>query len=45
MNWFLIAQRDWSIYGDMARIKNFVVMGKITPEQYTQITGETYVGA
>jgi uncharacterized XkdX family phage protein len=41
MNWFLIAQRDWSIYHDTARIRNFVTMGKITEAQYTQITGDT----
>lgn len=42
MNWFLIAQKDWSIYHDKARIASFVVKLKITAEQYEQITGEIY---
>jgi uncharacterized XkdX family phage protein len=43
MNWFQIAKNDWNTYHDTARIKNFVVKGKITAEQYQEITGETYV--
>jgi uncharacterized XkdX family phage protein len=39
MNWFLIAQRDYNLYQDPARIKNFVNMGKITTDQYKEITG------
>lgn len=42
MNWFLIAQRDWNIYKDHNRIKNFVVRGKITADEYFQITGDSY---
>jgi hypothetical protein len=42
MNWLLIAQRDWNLYHDTTRIKNFVLMTKITEEQYFQITGVTY---
>lgn len=42
MNWFVIAQRDWSIYQDKARIASFVVKEKISAEQYQQITGEVY---
>ena len=34
MNWFSIAQKDWSIYHDTARIKSFVTKGKITAGQY-----------
>lgn len=45
MNWFLIAQRDFGLYKDPSRIRNFVTMGKITEEQFTEITGEAYVGA
>ena len=43
MNWYLIATNDWNAYHDTARIKNFVVKGKITIAQYTEITGEPYV--
>lgn len=42
MNWFLIAQRDWAINHDTKRISDFVLKGKITAEQYGQITGEIY---
>lgn len=42
MNWFYIAQRDWSIYHDTLRIKSFVVKAKITEAQYQEITGEAY---
>lgn len=44
MNWFLIAQRDWEIYHDLARIQNFVIKGKISADQYEEITGEVYAG-
>jgi Phage uncharacterised protein (Phage_XkdX) len=43
MNWFLIAQRDYSIYQDNTRIAAFVKNGKISAEQYLEITGEEYV--
>jgi Phage uncharacterised protein (Phage_XkdX) len=43
MNWLLIAQRDWSLYKDPLRIKNFVLMGKISAEQYKEITDLDYV--
>jgi hypothetical protein len=42
MNWFLIAQRDWSLYHDKTRIVSFVEKGKISAEQYEQVTGEIY---
>jgi hypothetical protein len=42
MDWFLIASNDYKIYGDVARIKNYVIKGKITPEQYQIITGIAY---
>jgi uncharacterized XkdX family phage protein len=42
MNWFYIAQRDYSIYQDKVRIQVYVDNGKITADQYYQITGETY---
>jgi uncharacterized XkdX family phage protein len=43
MNWFQLATNDWSIYYDPTRIGMYVQKGKITPEQYQQITGQTYV--
>jgi len=43
LNWFQIAQRDWSIYHDTSRIKSFVEKEKITIDQYTEITDEPYV--
>jgi uncharacterized XkdX family phage protein len=43
MNWVQIATNDWNTYHDKARIANFVVKGKITAEQYEQITGEPYL--
>jgi uncharacterized XkdX family phage protein len=42
MNWVQIATNDWNTYHDTTRIANFVVKGKITAEQYQQITGEPY---
>ena len=42
MNWLLLAQRDYEIYKDNTRIKGFVQKGKITEDQYKDITGETY---
>jgi uncharacterized XkdX family phage protein len=43
MNWLQIAERDWATYHDTARISSFVEKGKITAEQYQEITGEAYV--
>jgi hypothetical protein len=42
LNWYLIAQRDWSLYKDKSRIAVFVENAKITALQYEQITGEIY---
>jgi hypothetical protein len=42
MDWFLIASNDWKIYNDTTRIKNYVIKGKITPEQYQEITDVVY---
>lgn len=43
MNWFQIAKNDWNTYHDSSRIKSYVVKGKISIDQYTEITGEPYV--
>jgi uncharacterized XkdX family phage protein len=43
MNWMLFATNDWEVYRDAIRIANYVQKGKITPEQYEQVTGQTYV--
>lgn len=42
MDWFQYAQSDWEVYHDKTRIAKFVQYGKITPEQYQQITDEPY---
>lgn len=42
MDWLSIAQNDWEIYHDSARIHKYVEFGKITQVQYTEITGEPY---
>ncbi|PLR93184.1 XkdX family protein [Bacillus sp. T33-2] len=42
MDWFKLANNDWNIYHDPERIKQFVLKGKITAEQYEEITGEPY---
>lgn len=42
MDWYLVAQNDWSVYHDPTRIHKFVEFNKITAAQYTQITGEPY---
>lgn len=42
MDWYQYAQNDWEVYHDPSRIAKYVEFGKITPEQYEQITGETY---
>ena len=43
MNWFTIVKRyyDWGCYTN-DNVKVFVDNGKITPEQYLEITGEEY---
>jgi uncharacterized XkdX family phage protein len=43
MDWFQYAKSDWEVYHDTSRIKQYVLKGKITPEQYEAITGEAYV--
>lgn len=43
MNWFSYAQTDWEIYHDKLRIQKYVQFGKITPEQYEEITGDPYL--
>jgi uncharacterized XkdX family phage protein len=42
MDWFLFAQNDWDVYHDSTRIATYVQKGKITVDQYQQITGLTY---
>jgi uncharacterized XkdX family phage protein len=42
MDWTLQAENDWAIYHDITRMKKYVQYGKITAEQYEQITGEPY---
>jgi uncharacterized XkdX family phage protein len=42
MDWFKIAQNDWEVYHDKARIAMFVQKGKITAPQYEEITGVPY---
>lgn len=43
MDWYKIAQNDWNIYQDKARIAVYVQKGKITDVQYQEISGESYV--
>jgi hypothetical protein len=43
MDWFKYAQNDWVIYHDTSRIKKYVQFGKITEEQYFEVTGEAYI--
>jgi uncharacterized XkdX family phage protein len=40
MDWYAYAQNDWNIYHDPTRIQKYVEFGKITQEQYNEITGE-----
>lgn len=42
MDWLMIANSDLRIYKDVVRIKNYVLRGKITEQQYEEITGEPY---
>lgn len=42
MDWFLVAKNDWDVYHDKNRIGMFIQKGKITQEQYKEITGEPY---
>jgi uncharacterized XkdX family phage protein len=42
MDWFQYARSDWEVYHDPNRIKVFVQKGKITTNQYQDITGEPY---
>jgi hypothetical protein len=42
VDWFLVAKNDWEVYKDNGRISMFVLRGKITSEQYEEITGEPY---
>lgn len=44
MNWFEKAQRYYKAgYYTKEQVKIFVVSGKITQEQYEEITGEDYL--
>jgi Phage uncharacterised protein (Phage_XkdX) len=40
MDWFAVAQNDWDVYQDAARIQKFVDYGKITSEQYNEIVNQ-----
>lgn len=42
MDWYQFAQNDWEFYHDLSRIHKYVEFGKITPDQYQEITGEVY---
>lgn len=42
MDWFGVAQDDWTYYQDPTRIADYVKYNKITADQYQQITGEVY---
>ncbi|MFS0776270.1 XkdX family protein [Neobacillus sp. 3P2-tot-E-2] len=42
MDWYKTASDDWDIYHDTSRIQKYVQFGKITEEQYQEITGESY---
>jgi hypothetical protein len=42
MNWLYIATRDFAIYQDAERIKQYVIKGKITAAQFFDITGVVY---
>jgi uncharacterized XkdX family phage protein len=44
MNWFSLVQRYYNAgYYTKEQVAVFVTSGKITPEQYQQITGDPYV--
>lgn len=43
MDWFLFAQNDWDVYHDATRIHKYVEFGKISKDQYREITGEPYI--
>lgn len=40
MDWYQVAQNDWEVYHDPARIQKFADYGKITKEQYDSIVKE-----
>lgn len=43
MDWFKIIKTNYDAgYYTKDQVRSFVDKGKITPEQYQQITGETY---
>lgn len=42
LDWIRIANMDWEFYHDPTRIAVYVAKGKITPEDYEDITGEPY---
>lgn len=44
MNWFSAAKRYYDLgFYTKDDVKKFVLYGKITPEQYKEITGDDYV--
>jgi hypothetical protein len=45
VDWYQAAKNDWEVYKDPSRIKKYVQFNKITPEQYEQLTGQTYATA
>lgn len=42
MNWLYIAAKDYEIYKDAERIRQYVLKEKITPLEFTDITGAAY---
>jgi hypothetical protein len=43
MDWMYQVKNDWYFYQDKERIKKYVQFGKITAEQYEEVTGEPFV--
>lgn len=43
MDWFATIKRFYPKYWTKAMVGDGVVAGKITPEQYKEITGDDYV--
>ncbi|MCD5324795.1 MULTISPECIES: XkdX family protein [Pontibacillus] len=42
MDWFAFATQDYEVYNNEDRIKQFVINGKISSEEYKIITGNIY---
>ena len=43
MDWMYQVRNDWHFYQDVNRIKKYVEFGKISIDEYEEVTGEPYV--